>query len=338
MAMALLPRVGEETIGEVNGILLTSRRDVDASTRDAYTHLMHHAVPDIPLAAVNPVDLAFESTPLLILNGPLFPAADAAAAAAAATNSSAAGSTTPSPIPPATPPPPVASAAAASAGSTPVSPSTPLTPSTPPSAAAGGGDGAGGGGAQKAATPHSPSVVASGGRSGGEGGGGRGSRGSLGGAAADVVLRLQHMLPAFLASSPPPPPPSRPLIAWHRFSPRLLASGPLDRLLLFDLQPSALQSGPPPSPSPPAILLHELQRHVSCVDWRPKAGATLAVACRAGICLWSLTGPLLVEGPSGGGSALSGITGLQRHTRRQLCSYGTSPQAWPLPCGVASQE
>ncbi|CAI5536885.1 unnamed protein product [Closterium sp. Naga37s-1] len=282
---------------------VTSRRDVDASTRDAYTHLMHHAVLDIPLAAVNPVDLAFESTPLLIINGSLLPtAAPAASGGGAAAAGYGVSSTTPSHTSPApaTPPPSTPAATAAA----PASPSTPLTPSTPPSESAGAGGGEGersSSSARKAAagTPYSPSVVASGGRSGGGGGGRRGSGGSLMDAAADAVMRLQHMLPAFLASSPPPPPPTRPLIAWHRFSPRLLASGPLDRLLLFDLHASALHSGPSLSPPPPSILLHELQRHVSCVDWRPKAGATLAVACRRSSSFISyLPPPLIPSFPS----------------------------------------
>ncbi|CAA3000865.1 aladin isoform X1 [Olea europaea subsp. europaea] len=41
----------------------------------------------------------------------------------------------------------------------------------------------------------------------------------------------------------------------------------------------------------PCILIHESQKDVKIVEWRPNCGKTLSVACKGGICIWSASYP-----------------------------------------------
>lgn len=41
----------------------------------------------------------------------------------------------------------------------------------------------------------------------------------------------------------------------------------------------------------PCILIHESQKDVKIVEWRPNSGKTISVACKGGICIWSASSP-----------------------------------------------
>ncbi|GBG92060.1 hypothetical protein CBR_g54315 [Chara braunii] len=82
------------------------------------------------------------------------------------------------------------------------------------------------------------------------------------------------------------------IVSWHKHRLRLAVLGNYDRVLLYDLEAKG------PSANSAAVLVHEFQRDVAVMEWRPHSGATLAVGCRNGICIWSLNPPISVGPPT----------------------------------------
>eukprot|EP00897_Mesotaenium_endlicherianum_P006853 jgi/Mesen1/6196/ME000032S05483 len=81
-------------------------------------------------------------------------------------------------------------------------------------------------------------------------------------------------------------------MSWHPHRQRLAVAGDLDRVLLFDFDSEFSES----AGAAPAVLLHEFQRQVAALEWRPNAGASVAVACRCA------SNPLWPLACAGGGS------------------------------------
>ncbi|XP_076625897.1 aladin [Colletes latitarsis] len=66
-------------------------------------------------------------------------------------------------------------------------------------------------------------------------------------------------------------------LSWHPHCPRLAVVTRDDRIRIFS-------QGVPVVP----ILRHSAQKSVCCISWRPYAGRELAVACHAGVLIWTI--------------------------------------------------
>ncbi|KAK4766457.1 hypothetical protein SAY87_008099 [Trapa incisa] len=72
-------------------------------------------------------------------------------------------------------------------------------------------------------------------------------------------------------------------VSWHRHK-HLIAfiSGP-NQVLVRDFEDSENKD--------PSLLVHESQRDIKVLDWRPNGGKMLSVACKGGICIWAASYP-----------------------------------------------
>eukprot|EP00850_Spirogloea_muscicola_P020283 SM000211S06653 [mRNA] locus=s211:200781:207284:- [translate_table: standard] len=119
----------------------------------------------------------------------------------------------------------------------------------------------------------------------------------------------------------------RQTVSCHWRRQRLAVVDARDRVLLYDLddQDKAAQ---------PSVLGHEFQRQVAAVAWRPRAGQSLATACRSGVSLWVV---------SGRGQVTAGHWGRAKHSTGLLAdakmTFLQSESATPVtsltwsPCG-----
>jgi aladin len=120
--------------------------------------------------------------------------------------------------------------------------------------------------------------------------------------------KLQGYALALLTGRALPPAPPVPdgvtaPLAWHCHQPRLATVDGTGRVLIH----SDPASG---SSDPPAVLRHSLHSGARAVAWRPKAGATLAVAGSHGVCVWAHEPGAAASGASstaGGRSVSSGL-------------------------------
>ncbi|KAL3699529.1 hypothetical protein R1sor_017551 [Riccia sorocarpa] len=71
-------------------------------------------------------------------------------------------------------------------------------------------------------------------------------------------------------------------VNWHKQK-HWLAFLSGDQVLVYDFEHAESRE--------PAVLANDSQRGVEAVEWRPNSGATLSVACRGGICIWSASFP-----------------------------------------------
>ncbi|KAG0622883.1 hypothetical protein M758_3G131000 [Ceratodon purpureus] len=72
-------------------------------------------------------------------------------------------------------------------------------------------------------------------------------------------------------------------ISWHKQRHWVAFIGGQDQVLVHDFEDA--------DPRDPAVLANDTHKGVECVEWRPNAGSTLAVACRGGIAIWSANYP-----------------------------------------------
>ncbi|CAM6115875.1 unnamed protein product [Calypogeia fissa] len=72
-------------------------------------------------------------------------------------------------------------------------------------------------------------------------------------------------------------------INWHKHKQWLAFISSGDQVLVYDFEDSDARD--------PAVLNCDSQQFVEAIEWRPNSGATLAVACRGGVCLWSASFP-----------------------------------------------
>ncbi|KAG6555658.1 hypothetical protein Mapa_002894 [Marchantia paleacea] len=72
-------------------------------------------------------------------------------------------------------------------------------------------------------------------------------------------------------------------VSWHKQKHWLAFISSADQVLVYDFED--------PESRDPAVLASDSQRGVEAVEWRPNSGATLSVACRGGICIWSASFP-----------------------------------------------
>ncbi|OAE32147.1 hypothetical protein AXG93_2912s1370 [Marchantia polymorpha subsp. ruderalis] len=72
-------------------------------------------------------------------------------------------------------------------------------------------------------------------------------------------------------------------VSWHKQKHWLAFISSADQVLVYDFEDSESRD--------PAVLASDSQRGVEAVEWRPNSGATLSVACRGGICIWSASFP-----------------------------------------------
>ncbi|RUS22848.1 WD40-repeat-containing domain protein [Endogone sp. FLAS-F59071] len=68
-------------------------------------------------------------------------------------------------------------------------------------------------------------------------------------------------------------------IAWHPYRPILAVAHRADIIYLYDVKNEAWST---------QVLVHEFQKDITCIEWKPRAGGVLAVGCRNGICLWKV--------------------------------------------------
>ena len=54
-----------------------------------------------------------------------------------------------------------------------------------------------------------------------------------------------------------------------------------------------------------SVLKHQFQRDISCLQFQPNSGGSLAVGCAAGVCLWKLE-PTRDPGSTAPGSGVEG--------------------------------
>ncbi|GAQ83277.1 aladin [Klebsormidium nitens] len=103
-----------------------------------------------------------------------------------------------------------------------------------------------------------------------------------------LVARARSALGPLISGPPPTLLETGPLrdLSWHSAKQRLAVIGPFDRILLYDLEARGEAA------ATPGVLAHEFQKGAAMVRWRPKAAGGLAVACRTGVCFWTLTPPV----------------------------------------------
>eukprot|EP00249_Psilotum_nudum_P001292 c13686_g1_i1 orf=43-1449(+) len=72
-------------------------------------------------------------------------------------------------------------------------------------------------------------------------------------------------------------------VSWHKHKQFLAFVSGVDQVTVYDFED--------PESRDPFMLSSESQRSVAAVEWRPNSGATLSVACRGGICIWTASYP-----------------------------------------------
>ncbi|TPX36120.1 hypothetical protein SmJEL517_g01593 [Synchytrium microbalum] len=74
-------------------------------------------------------------------------------------------------------------------------------------------------------------------------------------------------------------------IRWHRYRSAFSLVHRQDMIFLYDVLPEDKEI------RAPLMLANSLQKDVTAVEWKPKSGSVLAVACRTGVCLWRIKYP-----------------------------------------------
>ncbi|KAK9768708.1 hypothetical protein K7432_000461 [Basidiobolus ranarum] len=68
--------------------------------------------------------------------------------------------------------------------------------------------------------------------------------------------------------------------SWHPYKQMFAIAHRMDVVYVYDMNSEAWF---------PQGLTHEFQKNITCLEWKPNAGATLAVATSNGVCLWRLS-------------------------------------------------
>ncbi|RKO92168.1 hypothetical protein BDK51DRAFT_27788 [Blyttiomyces helicus] len=71
-------------------------------------------------------------------------------------------------------------------------------------------------------------------------------------------------------------------IAWHPYFRVFAVAHRQDSVHVYDLVAEDW------TPTVPKGLLHEFQKNVTCIEWRPAAAATIAVGCEIGVAIWRI--------------------------------------------------
>ncbi|RUP51915.1 hypothetical protein BC936DRAFT_144552 [Jimgerdemannia flammicorona] len=69
-------------------------------------------------------------------------------------------------------------------------------------------------------------------------------------------------------------------IAWHPYRQMFAVAHKDNVIYLYDLKNEAWST---------QVLMHEFQKDITCMEWKPRAGGVLAVGCRNGVCLWKVS-------------------------------------------------
>lgn len=128
-------------------------------------------------------------------------------------------------------------------------------------------------------------------------------------------------------------------VNWHQHKLWLAFISCADHVLVYDFED--------PDTSDPAVLICDSQRFVEAVEWRPNSGATLAIACSGGICIWSASFPGNVAPARpgvvsrmgtpmrGSGARWSLVDYLKSADHEPVTSISWSPNGrYPGPCEV----
>ncbi|ORE10904.1 WD40 repeat-like protein [Rhizopus microsporus var. microsporus] len=69
-------------------------------------------------------------------------------------------------------------------------------------------------------------------------------------------------------------------ISWHPHQEILAVADRADRIYLYTKQETTWKC---------QVLEHVLMKDIRCIEWKPKATGTLAVGCKAGVCVWNIS-------------------------------------------------
>mmetsp|Transcript_19645 Transcript_19645/g.21857 ORF Transcript_19645/g.21857 Transcript_19645/m.21857 type:complete len:473 (+) Transcript_19645:59-1477(+) len=103
-------------------------------------------------------------------------------------------------------------------------------------------------------------------------------------AVASIPSRMSSMFYNVTGASLPydglkPPEKKISAFAWHKYTNKFAIAVNDEQVRIYNLKTNSWS---------PIILNHEFQRGIRWIEWKPCSGNVLAVACRFGICIWSI--------------------------------------------------